>query len=97
MAVLFRDSGSSLALFIRDLALFQKLGEGPAMGGYRETRSEDQMRRFARMRPEERVNLALELSSSITNIMLESIRNGNPGISTRQLLVLARRRLNVGR
>ncbi len=52
---------------------------------------------FQRMSPEERVNLALELTSSITSITLEGIKNQNPRISTQQLLKEARRRFQTGR
>jgi hypothetical protein len=49
------------------------------------------------MSPEERVNLALELSSSITSITMESIRNQNPHISNSRLLEKARKRFQAGR
>jgi hypothetical protein len=44
------------------------------------------------MSPEERVDIALELSGSIGNITMESIRNQNPHISTSRLLEKARKR-----
>ncbi|HEX9612095.1 MAG TPA: hypothetical protein VGA05_00595 [Candidatus Bathyarchaeia archaeon] len=49
------------------------------------------------MSPEERVNFALELSSSITSITMESIRNQNPRLSTARLLEKARKRFQTGR
>ncbi len=52
---------------------------------------------FRKMTPEQRVDLALELTSSITSITLESIKNQHPGISTLQLLKKARRRFQAGR
>jgi len=53
--------------------------------------------RFQRMSPEERVDIALELSSSITSIAMESIKNQNPRISTLRLLEKARKRFQAGR
>lgn len=49
------------------------------------------------MSPEERVNIALELSSSIASITMESIKNQNPHISNARLLELARKRFQAGR
>ncbi|HWY28661.1 MAG TPA: hypothetical protein VNW25_05325 [Candidatus Sulfotelmatobacter sp.] len=49
------------------------------------------------MNPEERVNIALELSSSINSITMESIKNENPHISTSRLLEKARKRFQAGR
>jgi hypothetical protein len=49
------------------------------------------------MSPEERANLALELSDSITSITMESIRNENPHISTTKLFQLTRKRLRGNR
>jgi len=49
------------------------------------------------MSPEERVDIALELSSSITSIAMESIKNQNPRISTLRLLEKARKRFQAGR
>jgi len=45
------------------------------------------------MSPEQRVNLAIELSDRIANIIMESIRNQNPHISTAKLFELTRKRL----
>ena len=53
--------------------------------------------KFQRMSPEERVNLALELTSSIISITLESIRNEHPHISNSRLVEIARRRFQRGR
>jgi len=39
-----------------------------------------QSHRFQRMSPEERVDLAMEMSSSIASITMESIKSQNPGI-----------------
>ncbi|HVH14471.1 MAG TPA: hypothetical protein VNA15_01975 [Candidatus Angelobacter sp.] len=49
------------------------------------------------MSPEERVNIALELSSSITGITMESIKSQNPRMSTSRLLEKARKRFQAGR
>jgi len=49
------------------------------------------------MSPEERVNIGLELSSSITSITMESIKNRYPHISTSRLLEKARKRFQAGR
>lgn len=49
------------------------------------------------MSPEERVNLALELTSSITSITLESIKKKYPHISNRRLVEIARERFQRGR
>ena len=48
------------------------------------------------MSPERRVNLALEMSSTVANITLESIKNQNPHISTTRLLEVARKRFRAG-
>jgi hypothetical protein len=45
------------------------------------------------MSPEQRVNLALELSNSVISITMDSIRDQYPHISTAKLLRLARKRL----
>jgi hypothetical protein len=47
--------------------------------------------------PEERVNLSIELSSAMAEIVLDSIRDKNPGISEAKLLSLARKRIYKGR
>lgn len=52
---------------------------------------------FQRMSPEERVNVALELSGSVMSITMESIRNQNPHISTARLFEIARKRFRAGR
>jgi len=49
------------------------------------------------MTPEERVDIALELTESITNIMMDSIKYENPGISDQELLDKARQRIQFGR
>lgn len=64
---------------------------------YKAPRSQSQQRRFARMSPEERVNFALELSDSIMNITLESIKNRHPHISDQRLIELARERFQKAR
>ena len=63
---------------------------------YREPLSRRTLR-FRRMSPEERVNIALELSSSVISITMESIKNRNPQISTARLLEMARKRFRAGR
>jgi hypothetical protein len=47
------------------------------------------------MSPEQRVNLAVELSSLIANMTMESIRNQNPHISAAKLFELTRKRLRL--
>ena len=47
--------------------------------------------------PEERANIAIEMSSVMGEIMLDSIRDMHPGISEAHLLRLARKRILKGR
>jgi len=47
--------------------------------------------------PEERVNVAIEMSSVMGEIVLDSIRDKHPGISDARLLNLARKRIYRGR
>lgn len=49
------------------------------------------------MTPEERVNLALELSSAIAKVTLDNIRDTHPGISRRRLVELGQKRFRLGR
>jgi len=46
---------------------------------------------------EARLNLAVDMSSTVTALAIESIRDQHPGISRAKLLVLARRRFWSGR
>ena len=46
--------------------------------------------------PEERANIAVEMSSVMGEIMLDSIRDMHPGISEARLLRLARKRIFKG-
>ena len=46
---------------------------------------------------EARLNLAVDMSSTVTALALESIRDQHPGISRAKLLELARRRFRSGR
>ncbi len=50
-----------------------------------------------KMRPEARVNLAAEMSSTVAAITLGSILDRNPRISNAKLLEEARRRFRSGR
>ena len=52
---------------------------------------------FKRMRPVDRVRLAVEMSSVVSAITLQSILDRNPGISKRRLIAEARKRLMLGR
>lgn len=52
---------------------------------------------FRGMTPEERVNLALELSSAIAEVTLDNVRDTHPGISQKQLIELGRERFRLGR
>ncbi len=47
--------------------------------------------------PEERVAIMFELSSAMGEVMLDSIRDANPGISESRLLSLAPKRIEQGR
>ena len=46
---------------------------------------------------EARLNLAVDMSSTVTALAIESIRDQHPGISRVKLLELARRRFRSGR
>ncbi|OLE74680.1 hypothetical protein AUG19_08060 [archaeon 13_1_20CM_2_54_9] len=52
---------------------------------------------FRGMTPEERVNLALELSSAIAEVTLDNVRDTHPGISQKSLVELGRKRFKLGR
>jgi hypothetical protein len=47
--------------------------------------------------PEQRVNMAIEMSSAMGELVLDSIRDRNPRISERKLLNEARKRIYAGR
>ena len=84
------------AFFYSGFAVLSARVKGTAGGEYRAPPSRQSLR-FQRMSPEQRVNIALELSSSITSITMESIKNQNPHISTARLLEKARKRFQAGR
>ncbi len=52
---------------------------------------------FRRMKPSDRVKLAVEMSSVVSMITLESILDQNPGMSKARLLEEARKRFQFGR
>ncbi len=52
---------------------------------------------FRRMMPEDRVKMAVEMSSVVAALTLESIRDRNPKMSRAKLLEEARRRFFSGR
>ncbi len=53
--------------------------------------------KFRRMKPSDRANLAVEMSSVVSTITLESILDRNPRISKARLLEEARKRFHSGR
>ncbi len=53
--------------------------------------------RFAKMKPSERANLAVQMSSVVLTITLESILDRNPGINKARLIEEARKRIYSGR
>lgn len=55
------------------------------------------MTRFSRMQRSDRANLAVEMSSVVSAITLESILDRNPRISKARLIDEARKRLHSGR
>ncbi len=57
----------------------------------------DRAERFTRMKPSDRANLAVEMSSVVSTITLESILDSNPRISRARLIEEARRRFYSGR
>ncbi len=54
-------------------------------------------RDFKALVPEERVNMAIEMTDAVGTIALESIRDRDPRISERRLLQVARKRFQSGR
>jgi hypothetical protein len=52
---------------------------------------------FRRLKPEDRVKMAVEMSTVVAAITLESILDRNPNISRAELLEEARRRFFSGR
>jgi len=55
------------------------------------------VRSFRRMSREAKVNLAVDMSSTVAAITMDSIRDRRPGISQAKLLDLARKRFRSGR
>ncbi|TMI13188.1 hypothetical protein E6H35_08275 [Candidatus Bathyarchaeota archaeon] len=53
-------------------------------------------RGFRRMSGEAKVNLAVDMSSTVAAITMDSIRDRHPGISEAKLLELARKRFKSG-
>ena len=53
--------------------------------------------RFKNMSPEDRVNMAVELSSVVSTITMESILDQNPRISKARLIREGRKRFRSGR
>jgi len=49
------------------------------------------------MSGEDRVNLAVDMSSTVAAIAIDSIKDQHPGVSRSKLLELARRRFRSGR
>ncbi len=54
-------------------------------------------RSLRHMSREAKVNLAVDMSSTVTAITIDSIRDRHPGISETKLLELARKRFQSGR
>ncbi len=54
-------------------------------------------RSLRHMSHEAKVNLAVDMSSTVTAITIDSIRDRHPGISETKLLELARKRFQSGR
>jgi len=52
---------------------------------------------FQAMSGEEKVNLAIDMSSTVAALTLQSIRDKHPAISETKLLKLARKRFQSGR
>ena len=50
---------------------------------------------FRRMSPEQRVNLALDMSSTANALMLDSIRDKHPALSRAKVFELARKRMRA--
>jgi len=53
--------------------------------------------RLGRLKPEERVNLAIGMSDVCVRICAEGVRNQNPGISEEELIERVRERLMLGK
>ena len=52
---------------------------------------------IGRLKPEERVNLAVGMSDVCVRICAEGVRNQNPGISEEKLIERVRERLMLGK
>lgn len=52
---------------------------------------------WSRMTPEERVNLAIHMSSVVARVSIDSIRDRHPKWSEEKVLKEARRRIALGR
>jgi len=57
----------------------------------------EDVERFGRLPPEERVNLAVGMSDVCVRICAEGVRNQNPGISEEELIERVRERLMFGK
>jgi len=57
----------------------------------------EDLERIGRLKPEERVNLAVRMSDVCVRICAEGVRNQNPGISEEKLIERVRERLMLGK
>lgn len=60
-------------------------------------KGEKDWKRLGRLKPEERVNLAIGMSDVCIKVCAEGIRNANPNISEKELIERVRERLMFGR
>jgi hypothetical protein len=67
------------------------------MGEDLSTRLGKRSRRLSTLSGEAKVNLAVDMSSTVAALAIDSIRDQHPGMSRSKLLELARRRFRSGR
>jgi hypothetical protein len=58
---------------------------------------EEDWERIGRLKPEERVNLAIGMSDVCIRVCAEGVRNANPSISEKELIERVRERLMFGK
>ena len=61
------------------------------------TSGDPELEFYRKLTPEERVNMAVEMSSVAGELVIDSIQNHNPGLSEARLIEEARRRTYQGR
>jgi hypothetical protein len=60
-------------------------------------KKDEDVERFGRLKPEERVDLAVGMSDVCVRVCADGVRDQNPGISEKELIERVRERLMFGK